>query len=166
MSQIRTVGAERDIGRRKRRFLYGGPMVRIRFPPAASQLKTTKDGAGFPIGCGYWTRANPEQCLLATRGRPQRLLRSVRQLIFAPRRLHSQKPDETCERIEALVSGPYLEMFARERRPGWDCWGSEVDSGIGERRWASNSYPQQERAATVTLLPGTEAGALPAEAGQ
>ena len=129
-------------------------------------VKTTKDGAGFPIGCGYWTRANPEQCLLATRGRPQRLLRSVRQLILARRRLHSQKPDETRERIEALVPGPYLELFARERRPGWDCCGSEVESGPGARRWASNSYPQQERAATVTLLPRTEAGAVPAEAGQ
>ena len=74
--------------------------------------KTTKDGAGFPIGCGYWTRANPEQCLLATRGRPQRISRSVRQLILAPRRTHSQKPEEAYTRIEALVPGPYLEMFA------------------------------------------------------
>ena len=109
---------------------------------AFTWVKTTKDGAGFPIGCGYWTRANPEQCLLATRGRPQRLLRSVRQLILAPRRLHSQKPDEARERIEALVPGPHLELFARERRPGWDCWGSEVDSGPGERRWRADSYPQ------------------------
>src|SRR5215469_4301224 len=93
---------------------------------AFTWVKTTKNGAGFPVGCGYWTRANPEQCLLATRGRPQRLLRSVRQLILAPRRLHSQKPDETRERIEALIPGPYLELFTRERRPGWDCWGSEV----------------------------------------
>jgi N6-adenosine-specific RNA methylase IME4 len=62
------------------------------FAVAFTWVKTTKDGAGFPIGCGYWTRANSEQCLLATRGRPQRLLRSVRQLILAPRILHSQKP--------------------------------------------------------------------------
>jgi N6-adenosine-specific RNA methylase IME4 len=110
---------------------------------AFTWVKTTKDGAGFPIGCGYWRRANPEQCLLATRGRPQRLLRSVRQLIVAPRRLHSQKPDETRERIEALVPGPYLELFARERRPGWDCWGSEVESGPGERRWRADSYPPE-----------------------
>ena len=41
---------------------------------AFTWVKTTKDGAGFPIGCGYWTRANPEQCLLATRGRPERIL--------------------------------------------------------------------------------------------
>jgi N6-adenosine-specific RNA methylase IME4 len=85
---------------------------------AFNWVKTTKDGTGFPIGCGYWTRANPELCLLATRGRPQRISRSVRQLILAPRRAHSQKPEEVYERIESLVPGPYLELFARERWPG------------------------------------------------
>ena len=67
---------------------------------AFTWVKTTKDGTGFPIGCGFWTRANPELCLLATRGRPQRISRSVRQLILAPRRAHSQKPEEVYERIE------------------------------------------------------------------
>jgi N6-adenosine-specific RNA methylase IME4 len=108
---------------------------------AFTWAKTTRDGTGFPIGCGYWTRANPELCLLATRGRPQRLSRSVRQLIVSPRREHSRKPDEAYERIEALVPGPYLELFAREQRPGWNSWGNEVQAGLGQRRWASNSYP-------------------------
>jgi N6-adenosine-specific RNA methylase IME4 len=107
---------------------------------AFTWAKTTKDGAGFPIGCGYWTRANPEQCLLATRGRPQRLSRAVPQLVLAPRREHSRKPDEVYERIEALVAGPYLELFAREQRTGWDSWGDEVETGAAERRWASNGY--------------------------
>jgi N6-adenosine-specific RNA methylase IME4 len=108
---------------------------------AFTWVKTTKDGTGFPIGCGYWTRANPEQCLLATRGRLQRLSRAVPQLILAPRREHSRKPDEVYGRIEALVSGPFLELFARAPRAGWDGWGHEVNSGPAERRWASNSYP-------------------------
>lgn len=108
---------------------------------AFTWTKTTKDGTGFPIGCGYWTRANPEQCLLATRGRPQRLSRAVPQLVLAPRREHSRKPNEVYERIEALVAGPYLELFAREQRAGWDSWGEEVETGAAERRWASNSYP-------------------------
>ena len=103
--------------------------------------KTTKDGAGFPIGCGYWTRANPEQCLFATRGRPQRLSRSVPQLILAPRREHSRKPDQVCERIEALVPGPHLELFARAPRAGWHAWGYEGATGPADRRWASNGYP-------------------------
>jgi N6-adenosine-specific RNA methylase IME4 len=112
---------------------------------AFTWVKTTKGGAGFPIGCGYWTRANPEQCLLATRGRPQRLLRSVQQLILAPRREHSRKPDEVYARIEALVAGRYLELFAREQRTGWDSWGNEVETGPAERRWGSNSYPSAFR---------------------
>jgi len=108
---------------------------------AFTWAKTTKDGAGFPIGCGYWTRANPEQCLLATRGRPQRLSRAVPQLIVAPRREHSRKPDEVYERIEVLVPGPYLELFARAPREGWHSWGFEVATGRADRRWASNRYP-------------------------
>lgn len=95
----------------------------------------------WPIGTGYWTRANPEQCLLATRGHPKRLNADVRKLIVSPRREHSRKPDEVYERIERLCTGPYLELFARQRRAGWDAWGSEVDSGVGQRRWASNSGP-------------------------
>lgn len=87
------------------------------------------------FGNGYWTRANPEQCLLATRGHPHRLSAGVRKLVEAPRRAHSQKPDEVYARIEALLPGPYLELFARTRRPGWDALGDEVDNGPGARRW-------------------------------
>jgi N6-adenosine-specific RNA methylase IME4 len=83
-------------------------------------------------GMGYWTRANTEPCLLATRGHPKRLNADVRQGIIAPRREHSRKPEGVHERIERLVAGPYLELFARQRRPGWDCWGNEVDKFGGE----------------------------------
>ena len=79
------------------------------------------------MGLGYWTRANSEVCLLGTRGKPKRKRADVRQVIQAPLREHSRKPDEQYERIEALVDGPYLEMFARQRWPGWDSWGNEVD---------------------------------------
>jgi len=75
---------------------------------------------------GYWTRANSEPCLLATRGKPKRLSAAVRQGIIEPRREHSRKPDCVHERIERLVAGPYLELFARATRPGWTCWGNEV----------------------------------------
>lgn len=81
----------------------------------------------FPMGTGYWTRANPETCLLFTRGAPKRVATDVRKLIVAPRREHSRKPDEAHERIEALVAGPYLEMFARTERPGWTTWGNQTD---------------------------------------
>jgi len=77
-------------------------------------------------GLGYWTRANTEPCLLATRGHPKRKGKDVRQGIIAPRREHSRKPDCTHGRIERLVDGPYLELFARAKRPGWTTWGNEV----------------------------------------
>ena len=78
------------------------------------------------MGLGYWTRANSEVCLLATRGKPKRKHADVRQAILEPRREHSRKPDVVYERIERLVDGPYLELFARSTRPGWDAWGNEV----------------------------------------
>jgi N6-adenosine-specific RNA methylase IME4 len=88
--------------------------------------RTTTDNA-WHIGLGYWNRQNTEQCFLGTRGHPKRKAKNVRQLIVAPRREHSRKPDEVYARIEALVDGPYLEMFARQRWPGWDAWGNETE---------------------------------------
>jgi N6-adenosine-specific RNA methylase IME4 len=88
-------------------------------------VKQNSKSEGFFTGLGYWTRGNPEQCLLATRGRPKRSGKDVRKLIIEPRREHSRKPDEVRERIERLVDGPYLELFARQTKPGWDCWGDQ-----------------------------------------
>jgi N6-adenosine-specific RNA methylase IME4 len=85
-----------------------------------------KHSADFFTGLGYWTRANPEQCLLATRGKPSRLAKDVKRLIVEKRREHSRKPDCVQDRIERLVAGPYLELFGRETKKGWDCWGNEA----------------------------------------
>lgn len=93
------------------------------------------------FGMGYWTRANSECCLLATRGNPKRLDAGVAQVIFeweeyqpetiiAPYRGHSVKPDEQYTRIESLVAGPYLELFARRRRDNWDAFGNQVEGSI------------------------------------
>lgn len=88
--------------------------------------KQTKLGKRWHMGMGHWTRSNPEYCLLFTRGKPKRLSRAVRTLVEAPVREHSRKPDEVRERIEALLPGPYLELFARSTAPGWDAWGDQV----------------------------------------
>jgi N6-adenosine-specific RNA methylase IME4 len=99
----------------------------------------------FSTGMGFWTRANPELCLLATRGSPRRRSAKIRKLIVSPRREHSRKPDEAYERIEALCEGPYLEVFARNARANWDSLGDELDAfaagKVPDRRWASTSYP-------------------------
>ena len=89
--------------------------------------KAAKHDADWFTGLGYWTRANPEQCLLATRGTPKRKARDVKRLVVEKRREHSRKPDCVRERIERLVDGPYLELFARETKPGWDVMGQEMD---------------------------------------
>jgi N6-adenosine-specific RNA methylase IME4 len=93
---------------------------------AFTWAKTNRCSPGYSIGLGYWTRGNPEMCLLGTRGSPKRLSAAVRQLIVSERREHSRKPDEAHERIETLLEGPYMELFARERRPGWDSWGNQL----------------------------------------
>jgi N6-adenosine-specific RNA methylase IME4 len=80
----------------------------------------------FFTGLGYWTRANVEQCLLATRGHPPRMAKDVRKLVISPRREHSRKPDEIYGRIERLAKGPYLELFARQTRRGWHQFGKET----------------------------------------
>lgn len=72
---------------------------------------------------GYWTRDKPELCLLATRGEPLCEANDVPRLVEEQPREHGRKPDCVRERIERLVAGPYLEPFARETKPGWDCWG-------------------------------------------
>ena len=83
------------------------------------------------FGMGHWTRANSEDCLFATRGRPHRINAGVRQMINAPVREHSRKPDEARERLVTLMGDvPRVELFARQRHPGWHCWGNEVDSDL------------------------------------
>jgi N6-adenosine-specific RNA methylase IME4 len=84
-------------------------------------------GEPWAMGGGYGTRKNAEFCLLGRRGNPKRLSMRVKEPIVALRREHSRKPDEQYERIERLVDGPYLELFARQRRPGWISLGDELD---------------------------------------
>ena len=82
-------------------------------------------------GMGYWTRANAEICLLATRGHPKREARDVKQVILSHIEEHSKKPDEARRRIETLMGDvPRIELFARQATPGWDVWGNEVASDI------------------------------------
>lgn len=79
------------------------------------------------VGMGFTTRKNTEVCLLARRGSPKRIAKDVREVILAPVREHSRKPEEARERIERYCAGPYLELFARETRDGWTSWGTETE---------------------------------------
>ncbi len=80
---------------------------------------------------GQWTMGGMELCLLCTRGHPKRISKKVKQLIFAERTEHSKKPDVARSRILKLLGDlPRIELFARERVPGWDAWGNQVKSDI------------------------------------
>jgi N6-adenosine-specific RNA methylase IME4 len=92
----------------------------------AAQIEMFRDDIDPFCGLGYWTRSNSEVCLLATRGKPKRWNADVLQGIIEPRRQHSRKPDCVYDRIERLVPGPYLELFARSTRPNWTSWGNQV----------------------------------------
>ena len=111
-----------------------------------------KGDADYFTGLGYWTRANPEQCLLATRGSPPRQAKDVRRLVVDRRREHSRKPDVVRDRIERLVDGPYIELFARETKRGWDCWGDQADLfGRGSRPFIRRQPSRLVDEAQVTL---------------
>jgi len=98
---------------------------------AFTWVKLNPSGVGFHFGLGYWTRGNPEICLLATKGHPKRVDNCVPNLVISERRDHSRKPDEIRGRIVRLVGDlPRVELFARSATPGWDVWGNEVESDI------------------------------------
>lgn len=88
--------------------------------------KTTKHGKDH-FGMGNWTRANSEDCLIATRGKPLRINKGVRQLIHAPIGRHSEKPFEARDRLVLLIGDvPRIELFSRVRSDGWDYHGDEI----------------------------------------
>lgn len=80
-------------------------------------------------GMGYWTRANAEICILATKGHPKRVDAGVRQVILSHIEEHSKKPDEARERIVRLMGDlPRVELFARQSPEGWDVWATRSNA--------------------------------------
>lgn len=94
-------------------------------------IKLNPSGVGFHLGMGYYTRANPEPCLLAVRGLMPVATRSERNLIITPVMAHSRKPDDQYRKIEALYPNRrYLELFARRRWAShWAIWGNQAPGG-------------------------------------
>lgn len=94
---------------------------------AFTWVKKNKVSDSWFWGMGRWTRANPEICLLATKGKPKRINAGVHSVIDTPIEAHSKKPNEARKRIVDLVGDiPRIELFARQEYEGWDCWGNEV----------------------------------------
>jgi len=81
----------------------------------------------WKMGMGHTSRQNCEYVVEGRRGNPpSRLSKSIRQVLVAPLREHSRKPDKFFENVEKYAAGPYLELFGRQRRIGWTVRGNEV----------------------------------------
>lgn len=78
------------------------------------------------MGMGRSVRNAHESCIIAKRGKPERLSMSVLSIFDAPVRRHSEKPGEFFRLVEQLAPGPYLELFSRRHREGWTCLGREL----------------------------------------
>ena len=90
-------------------------------------VKKNKNASTYFYGQGYWTRANAELCLLATKGSPKRVSCDVQQIVSTRIKEHSKKPVVVRERIVQLLGDvPRIELFAREAVDGWDIFGNEI----------------------------------------
>lgn len=99
------------------------------------------------IGLGQYFRGMHEDILFGVRGHlpyknslnPKRSICTIPDVIHAPKREHSRKPDQQYFVIESTSYPPYLEVFARHTRDGWDSIGNELDSAFqdigGETEW-------------------------------
>ena len=94
-------------------------------------VKKNKKSDSWFWGMGYWTRANSELCLIATKGKVKRISKKVHQIIDTPIEQHSRKPAIVRDKFIELVGDlSKIELFAREKVPGWDAWGNEIESDI------------------------------------
>jgi N6-adenosine-specific RNA methylase IME4 len=88
--------------------------------------KTTLVWVKPQIGLGNYFRARTEYVLFCTKGNQPTQDRALSNVIEAPRAEHSAKPPEFYQLVEQASPGPFLELFARTQRAGWECWGDEL----------------------------------------
>lgn len=89
--------------------------------------KIRKDGGSDGRGVGFYFRNVTELVLFGIRGSMRTLNPGRTQVNYLStrKREHSRKPDEFYDIVESCSPGPYLELFARHKRVGWDQWGNE-----------------------------------------
>jgi len=89
-------------------------------------VKTNKNGSYYS-GLGFYTNSNAEICLIGRKGKFERNSKKVKQLVVDNLREHSRKPDCIRDRIIELCGDlPRIELFARQKTPGWDVWGNQI----------------------------------------
>jgi N6-adenosine-specific RNA methylase IME4 len=102
------------------------------------------------MGLGQYYRGLTEQCLFgSTKKRlPYKTMDGKRQQgvtgFYEEKGRHSEKPTQMREMIETVSFEPRIELFARERFDGWDCWGNQIDEGRTERTKRGDENPQNQ----------------------
>lgn len=81
----------------------------------------------FPMTQGKTTRKTVELVLLGRKGSPKRLVKNMNDLIFEGKREHSRKPEKFYADCMRYAPGPYIELFSRQAREGWDTMGDEAE---------------------------------------
>jgi N6-adenosine-specific RNA methylase IME4 len=93
-----------------------------------SPPEDAEEAMRLAFGTGYIFRSAAEFYVYGTRGKPKQAVKNVRNAIVAPVREHSRKPDQMHADLERMFPGvAKVELFARQRRPGWDCWGNQTE---------------------------------------
>jgi N6-adenosine-specific RNA methylase IME4 len=92
--------------------------------------KVRKDGGPDGRGVGFYFRNVTELLLFGTRGKLRTLQpgRTQTNIIVSRKEEHSKKPERAYEIVEACSPGPYVELFARQRRTGWHWWGDQAET--------------------------------------
>lgn len=99
----------------------------FKYKTMGAWAKQSSTGEKWAFGTGYMLRCAAEFFIIGTIGKPKIGVRNIRNLIIAPTREHSRKPDEmhtNLERLFPCVSR--AELFARESRDGWETWGNQT----------------------------------------
>lgn len=112
------------------------------FPELVQMITWAKPG----LGAGQF-QSNTEHCMLFRRGgrKGNAFGRTVGTYFHWPRGRHSAKPDGFYELVQRVSPGPYLELFARQCRPGWKCMGNEVSGGEDIRNMLPTVQPDSEQ---------------------
>lgn len=113
--------------------------------------KVRKDGEPDGRGVGFYFRNTTEMILLGVRGKLRTFGPGRRQVnMLKTRKMeHSRKPDELYPIIEGCSPKPYLELFARGRRPGWKQWGNEVEEYTPH--WPTYAHTSARKSPSVKI---------------
>lgn len=140
---------------------------------AVPWIKTSPKAGDIRRGIGFWFQSSSELLLVCRRGNaraPTQGRKTPKQLgllvgegdrsFWAPRGAHSRKPPSLVEWVESYLPGPYLELYARQNRPGWTCWGHDTGWHLSARgvepahQWESE--PVSDHPPTIQQEPDTE----------